>query len=137
MNRKSHLDPKLQDILANLDDHPDSSLLDEPTEDTAEHLRTLHQRLTNGRERDLQPGRLAVWKPGLKNRRFPAYGQPVIVVDLLDPPLLDHEDESGSTYYREPLSLVMGLLYENGDFLLYHVDRRRFQPYEDSAGSRR
>ncbi|QQS52911.1 MAG: hypothetical protein IPM89_08125 [Candidatus Competibacteraceae bacterium] len=101
-----------------------------PTEDTADRLRTLHQRLSNGRENALRPGMLAMWKPGLKNRRFPAYGQPAMVVDVLDPPRLDHEDEAGSPYYREPLNLLLGLLWETGDFLVYHFDRRRFQPYE-------
>ena len=132
MARKTNLDPKLKEILANIDDL-DNELLAEPVEDAAERLRTLYQRFANGREIALRPGRLAVWKPGLKNRRFPHYGEPAMVVELLDPPLLDHEDETGTPYYREPLNLLLGILHRDGDFLVYHFDRRRFQPYEDNG----
>ncbi|MDG4553369.1 MAG: hypothetical protein P9E24_03835 [Candidatus Competibacter sp.] len=132
MPRKSTLDPKIKALLDNLNlDDGDHDLLAEPTEDAADRLRTLYERLTNGRERDLCLGQLAMWKPGLKNRRFPAYGQPAVVVDLLDPPRVDHEDEAGSPYYREPLDVLLGILRKDGDFLVYHFDRRRFQPYED------
>jgi len=129
MARETNLDPKLKEILANIDD-VDNELLAEPGEDAAERLQTLYQRLTNRREKTLQPGRMAVWKPGLKNRRFPRYGEPAIVVEVLDRPILDHEDEAGSTYYREPLDLLLGILHREGDFLVYHFDSRRFQPQE-------
>ncbi|MCP5197389.1 MAG: hypothetical protein H6974_11490 [Gammaproteobacteria bacterium] len=129
MARKTNLDPKLQAILANIDD-TDDTLLSEPVEDAADRLAILYQRLTNGREKELQPGMLVVWKPGLKNRRFPRYGEPAIVVKVLDPPILDHENESGCTYYREPLDLLLGILHKDGDFLVYHFDSRRFQPQE-------
>lgn len=129
MARRTNLDPKLQDILANIDD-TDSTLLSEPVEDAADRLQTLYQRLTNSRQKALRPGMLAVWKLGLKNRRFPRYGEPAIVVEVLDPPILDHENESGSTYYREPLDLLLGILHKDGDFLVYHFDSRRFQPDE-------
>lgn len=136
MARKTNLDPKLKEILANIDDS-DNELLTEPDDNVGDRLQTLYQRLTNGREKTLRVGMLAMWKPGLKNRRFPAYGQPAIVVELLDPPLLDHEEEAGMTYYREPLDMQMGILHRDGDFLVYHFDSRRFQPYEqDGAVSR-
>ncbi len=136
MSRKTNLDPKLKEILANIDDS-DNELLTEPDDNVGDRLQTLYQRLTNGREKTLRPGVLAIWKPGLKNKRFPAYGHPAIVVELLDPPLLDHEEEAGMTYYREPLDMQMGILHRDGDFLVYHFDSRRFQPYElDGAVNR-
>jgi hypothetical protein len=140
MPRKTHLDPKLKEMLANIHlNDGDNELLDEPVvdEDAAHRLRTLYERLTNGRERALQAGMLAMWKPGLKNRRFPLYGQPAIIVEKLDPPILDHEEEAGSTYYREPLDVLLGILHKDGDFLIFHFDSRRFQPYQsDEAVSR-
>jgi hypothetical protein len=51
------------------------------------------------------------------------------VVERLSAPILDHETESGMTYYREPLDLLLGILHRDGDFLVYHFDSRRFQPY--------
>jgi len=99
-------------------------------------LRALLERLNNGRERALRPGMLATWKPGLKNRRFPRYGEPVVVVALLDEPIVNPGDESGLPYFREPLDLLLGLVRgDDREFLVYHADRRRFQPAErDGAG---
>lgn len=81
-----------------------------------------------------KPNDLVTWKPGLKNRRAPAYGIPAIVISVLDEPLFDTEQESGSTYFREPLDLVLGLLWDcdpgRGDFVTFHFDSRRFQPWE-------
>lgn len=80
-----------------------------------------------------QPGELVCWKSGLKNRRLPAYGTPAVVLEVLDPPIPDSETESGSTYFREPLSLVIGLFWDRdpgrGDFVAFHVDGRRFEPW--------
>ncbi|MBE2295453.1 MAG: hypothetical protein IAF00_10890 [Phycisphaerales bacterium] len=115
----------------NLNGH-DNELRAEPTEDAADHLCILHQRLTNGRENALRPGMLAVWKPGLKNCRFPRYGEPAVVIEVLDPPLINHKAEAWSPYYREPLDLLLGILYQDNKFLAYHFDSRRFQPYEGS-----
>lgn len=33
--------------------------------------------------------------------------------------------------YREPLDLLLGILHKDGDFLMYHFDSRRFQPYHE------
>jgi hypothetical protein len=64
-------------------------------------LTELHDRLNDRKETSLRPGILAQWKPGLKNRTSPAYGEPVIVVAILNPPIFDDSFQSGSVYYRE------------------------------------
>ncbi|MBK1618471.1 hypothetical protein CKO42_08475 [Lamprobacter modestohalophilus] len=80
-----------------------------------------------------KPGDLVCWKPGLKNRRVPAYGAPAVVLEVLDQPITDGETESGSTYFREPLSLVLGLFWDRdqgrGDFVAFHFDGRRFEAW--------
>ena len=136
MPRKSTLDPKVKALLDNLDLDGGDDLLAEPPEEAREHLRALLERLENGRERALRPGMLAVWKPGLKNRRVPRYGEPVVVVALLDEPIVNPDQESGSPYFREPLDLLLGVVRgDDREFLVYHADRRRFQPAErDGAG---
>ena len=139
MPRKSTLDPKVKALLDNLDlDGGGDELLAEPAEEAGEQLRALLERLNNGRERALRPGMLATWKPGLKNRRFPRYGEPVVVVALLETPIINPGDESGSPYFREPLDLLLGVVRgDDREFLVYHADQRRFQPYErDDAGNR-
>ncbi len=139
MPRKSTLDPQVKALLDNLDlDGGGDELLAEPAEEAGEHLRALLERLNNGRERALRPGMLATWKPGLKNRRFPRYGEPVVVVALLETPIINPGDESGSPYFREPLDLLLGMVRgDDREFLVYHVDCRRFQPYEGSKTGNR
>lgn len=81
-----------------------------------------------------KPGDLVSWKPGLRNRRFPRYGAPAIVLEVLDEPVRDNEKDSGNTYFREPLGIVLGLFLHDGehrgDFLSWHFDARRFQPWQ-------
>jgi hypothetical protein len=76
-----------------------------------------------------QPGDLVCWKPGLRNRTHPRDGRPAVVIGVLPEPVLDTERESGSSYFREPLDLLLGVYAERGDFLVWHYDSRRFQPW--------
>lgn len=78
-----------------------------------------------------EPGDIVKWKEGQKNRRSPRYNDPVIVLDVLDKPIYGENKEPGSTYFNEPLNLVIGILDDDGDFLYYYVDSRRFEIYKD------
>ncbi|UZR29205.1 hypothetical protein [Methylococcus mesophilus] len=121
------------------EDNPIPLLEDEPLDgmrgDIAAALRTRYRLFFQTHR--FAPGDLVTWKPGLKNRRIPRYGQPAVVVALLEPPVLDHEEESGSTYFREPLDLVLGVVWDRdpgrGEFVTFHFDSRRFQPWRDNA----
>jgi hypothetical protein len=78
-------------------------------------------------QKSLQEGQIVRWKAGMKNRNYPEYGEEVIVTEVLENPLIDHtERESGSPYFREPLSIKIGEFVE-GDFVEFHVDGRRFE----------
>jgi hypothetical protein len=77
-----------------------------------------------------QPGDLVMWKVGMKNRLRPAEGAPAIVIDVLPAPVFANDRDAGSTDYREPLDLVLGLLDEDDDFSVYHFDQRRFKSFE-------
>ena len=94
-------------------------------------LRNHRECFTDGREAALQPGMLAVWKPGMKNRRTPEYGVPMIVMAVLNDELVDTEHGCGSVYYREPLDLVLGFIDEDGDFSTLYYDSRRFEQFAD------
>lgn len=78
-----------------------------------------------------QVGQLVRWKPGLRNRVRPLYDQPGIVIEILDEPVRDLE-KTGSSYYREPLDIVVGIIDEDGDFVFYHFDSGRFEPLPDA-----
>ena len=78
-------------------------------------------------------GQIVVWKDTMRNLRLPECGQPAIVVDVLGQPLVNPlADQKGacSPYFKEQLDLVIGLVDEDGDWLVFHVDSRRFRPLE-------
>ena len=81
---------------------------------------------------DMQPGDLVRFKDGMRNKLRPGTGEPAVVVERLAEPVYDTEEGSGSSYFREPLDLVVGLIDEDGDFTLYHVDSRRMEPIDAS-----
>lgn|GEM_PF-1281264 len=80
-------------------------------------------------EHDFQEGLLVRWKKGLKNRKYPGYDEPAIVIKTLDKPVYSDETESGSRYFREPLDIILGVII-NDDFEIFHYDRRRLEPFK-------
>lgn len=86
-------------------------------------------RFSSGTKQSLQPGMLAQWKPGMKNRRTPDYDVPMMVVEVLEQPVIDTTFESGSIYFRERLDIILGFLDEDDEFCLLHYDSRRFEAY--------
>ena len=44
------------------------------------------------------------------------------------------ERDAGTTYFREPRDLALGLIWHEGpgrgDLVTFHFDRRRFQPWK-------
>lgn len=120
-----HGDAQLPDLL---EDEP----LLSAEHDLAEMLRDRCRRL-------LQPqsfvaGDLVMWKPGLRNKRYPRPGKPAVVVEVLANPVLDPKAKVWSIYYREPLDIVLGVIAESGplrgDFIYWHFDSRRFQRWQ-------
>lgn len=78
-------------------------------------------------------GQFVKWKAGLKNRATPAYNEPVVVREFIAPPVYDTSEaarNAGSPYFGEPLTLVLGILYPDGDFLEFYCDGRRFEPVD-------
>ena len=69
-------------------------------------------------------GDLVEWKPGLKNKRADG---PFVVVEVLREPVVDATRDGGSSYFREPLDIVLGHFDSDGDFMMYHYDSRRLQ----------
>lgn len=84
---------------------------------------------------DFEVGQLVCWKEGLKHKKRPRQGEPAVVIGVLEEPILAPTDEPGSPYFREPLDLVLGVLDEDGDFMTFHYDSRRFEPFQDDLSS--
>jgi hypothetical protein len=74
-------------------------------------------------------GQLVKWKKDLKNRQLPYKNQPAIVVSILDEPIVSTEDEAGSPYFLETLDMILGIITDNGTFLTFYYDSRRFEAY--------
>lgn len=129
----------LQKALAGLDPKEVASLLDQLA---GEKMKTLSRARSPEYKASLvsayhdlmtthpfSPGDLVRWKPALKNKRRPEYDVPAIVVEVLDEPVRDREQGAGSAYFREPLDLAIGLLDDDDDFVILHVDSRRIEPF--------
>ena len=105
-------------------------LADNPQADTVELTRRKLKELADRLDQfhAFTKGQFVKWKPGLKNRRFPDYGEPTIVTAVLPSPIFDpNEGAAASPYFQEPLSIVIGT-YREDDFLEFRVDGRRFEP---------
>jgi hypothetical protein len=87
------------------------------------------------KEHVFKPGMLVCWKQGLRNRKFPDYGEVGIVVEVLTEPFYDTVAESGSPYFREPLDILIALISDD-DFIIFHYDKRRFEPAQDRLSER-
>ncbi|AUT01887.1 hypothetical protein CLI64_16665 [Nostoc sp. CENA543] len=78
---------------------------------------------------DFVVGQIVKWKDNLKNRKFPYYNQPAIVISILDEPVISQENESGSPYFLETLDIILGIIVDDGTFLTFYYDSRRFESY--------
>jgi len=75
-------------------------------------------------------GDVVKWKKGLKNKKYPKEEQFSIVIQELEEPIIQSERDSGTPYFREPLDLILGVLDQTGDLMLFHYDKRRFEKVE-------
>lgn len=73
-------------------------------------------------------GQIVGWKEGLKNKRSDG---PMIIVEILAEPIVNASKDSGTTYFMEPLDIILGHVDADGDFVSFHYDSRRFQPVND------
>lgn len=81
---------------------------------------------------DFKRGDVIIWKKGLKNKARPSINEPIVVLEILEKPIFDVVEKGASSpYFQEPLDLVAGLVDEDGDFIIFHYDKRRFEPYQE------
>lgn len=97
------------------------------SEERATELKLRYESLRTPNE--FKPGQIVKWKVNLKNRRRPQYGEPAIVVEVLQKPVFAEEAEAATPYFREPLDLILGILDTDNDFLCFHFDKRRFEAF--------
>ncbi len=76
-----------------------------------------------------QPGDLVTWKPSMKNRRFPDYGEPVIVIEVQEGRYSC--GEVGGMHEGEPTEIRVALIQHDGVFAAYWYDANRMMPYTE------
>jgi hypothetical protein len=96
-------------------------------DDYISNLRKLYDSFFNFT--DFKKGQLVKWKSGMKNKNFPQENQPAIVIDLLDNPIYENNDSS-SPYFKEPLDIALAMTDNEGDFIVFYYDKRRFELVE-------
>lgn len=104
-----------------------SDVVMRPAFDVVDKLRQAFEELTAAES--FAPGDIVYWKSErLKNKRVPRLGQPGVVIEILEESAVDGSKEAASTYYREPLDIVLGMFDDEDpdSLLVYHFDSRRF-----------
>jgi hypothetical protein len=104
---------------------------------THDEAKALNQKLVQAFEsmatkHAFKPKQLVRWKQGLKNKAVPEYNEPAIVWEVLREPLYDNADAhgTGTSYFREPLDIVLAVMSEEGDFSMLYFNSRRFEPID-------
>lgn len=119
---------KLKKLLENRGSSNDMNLTnDEPA------FTLLNQKVSKflDNSKAIQVGDIVKWKKGLKNRKYPKENQLCKVIDVLEEPIVQDTRDSGSPYYREPLDLILALLDDNSDLVVFHYDKRRFERVDE------
>lgn len=83
-------------------------------------------------KQSFEVGQIVKWKKDLENRKFPHKKQPAIVIAVLEKPIINTENESGSPYFLETLDIILGIIDDEGTFLTFYYDSRRFEAYLES-----
>lgn len=78
---------------------------------------------------DLKIGDIVRWKPGLKNTRFPEYGEPMIISDLAPPPT--EIRGSGLPVFRDAVAVLF--FDPRGEAEEYYMDPRRLEVWTPPA----
>ncbi len=120
---------KVSELIVADREHLAVPVSDERRRELAEKLPSAYQ--TFHEKHEFEKGQLVEWKEGMKNKLRPRLREPAVVMELLESPESDVERDSGTPYFREPLDMVVGVIEKNEENLLcFHVDRRRFKPFD-------
>ncbi|WP_421215985.1 hypothetical protein [Aeromonas enteropelogenes] len=79
---------------------------------------------------EFEVGQLIEWKPDLKDKRFPQYGEPAVVLAVLAEPVNEAGDDTSSQYSCSVNDIIIGVKAPGGDFAHYYADSRRWQPFQ-------
>lgn len=92
--------------------------------ETLKRLKELYEK-----KYDFKVGDIIRWKNQMKNRKLPEYNEPVILLEILENPIVNSNEQIGSTYFNENNDIKVGLIKENS-LLTFYFDSTRFELYE-------
>lgn len=80
------------------------------------------------KKEELGVGDLIVWKPGMKDSKIPDYGEPIVILETLEPTRRD--GKIGTIYELQPKD-IRCLVFKDtdGDLMDFVYDSRRFTKY--------
>ena len=78
---------------------------------------------------DFKVGDIIKWKRKLKNRKLPEYDEPIILLEILETPIYNIDEQMGSTYFNEKIDIKIGIIKDNS-FLTFYLDSTRFEVFE-------
>lgn len=75
-----------------------------------------------------QVGDLVTWKEGMRNKKSPEYGEPIIIFEVFDTTFRNTND-NGTPYSLEPLHgrALVQIDNEDGELMVYPIDFNRFK----------
>jgi hypothetical protein len=80
---------------------------------------------------NFSPGMIVQQKPGCENYKTLSDNGVAIVVEVLaEPIIISREDDLGGMNFRTPMDMIIGEYSSDGNFCLFYVDKRRFEPVE-------
>lgn len=120
----------IEEILSSLTRDHDDEPASEPLNRATRAAQLKEQRASFEKRHTFTPGDLVQLKAGMQITRAPNYGEPAIVTEVLNTPLVsEFEKQAGTPYFRQPLDIKIAIIDEDGDFLEYFFDSRRLEPY--------
>ena len=78
------------------------------------------------------PGDLVTWKKGLRDSRFPEYGKPVVVIEIVPGQRRPLEGDASGNHCGELIEMRIGVTDDDGDLTCFWVNANRFDPYRES-----
>lgn len=89
-------------------------------------LKDIYRKLVHQNHR-FQSGDIVTWKPSLRNRGAPEYGEPAIVIDAFDVPMEHTVMHHDHFFTIDRADLLLGVFDDDGDLFLVCGDSRRYQ----------
>lgn len=90
----------------------------------AQNLRACRLALTDVEE--FSVGDIVVWKPNMRNLRYPKTNQLAIVVEVLDTPVRDVVEDPRAPYHGRHYDMIIGVLDDDEEFFCWYVCSDRF-----------